>query len=202
MGGKEYHVIFQGTWGSPITFIVSFHKPVRMIGRGCQAFVASLVESKFEEKDMSSILVVAEFMDVFSRELSGLTLARKVEFSIDLIPCMTPVSKAPYQMGPAELKKLKAQLEEFLVARFIQPSTSPLGAPILFLEKNDRTLSLCIDYRQIYQVTVKNQYPLLKIDDLFNHLKSARVFSKIDLRSGYHQLSIKELNIPKTTFYT
>ena len=105
-------------------------------------------------------------------------------------------------MAPAELKELKSQLEEMLEAGFIRPSTSPWGAPVLFVKKKDGSLRLCIDYRQLNQATVKNRYPLPRIDDLFDQLRTAGVFSKIDLRSGYHQLRVKEEDISKTAFRT
>jgi hypothetical protein len=95
-------------------------------------------------------------------------------------------------MAPMELIELKVQLQELLDKGFIRPNNSPWGAPILFVKKKDGTLRLCIDYRQLNKVTMKKKYPLLRIDDLFNQLKGARVFSKIDLRSGYHQLRIEE----------
>ena len=160
---------------------------VALLGEGCKAFVASIVESEPKSKDLSMIPVVSKFPDVFPDELPGLPPKRAVEFAIDLAPGTAPISKAPYRMAPAELKELKAQLEELLAAGFIRPSTSPWGAPVLFVKKKDGSLRLCIDYRQLNQVTIKNRYPLPRIDDLFDQLKSAGVFSKIDLRSGYHQ---------------
>jgi hypothetical protein len=103
-------------------------------------------------------------------------------------------------MAPMELAALKVQLQELLNKGFIRPSNSPWGAPVLFVKKKDDTLHLCIDYRQLNKVTVKNKYPLPRIDDLFDQLKGVRVFSKIDLRSRYHQLRIKEQDIQKTAF--
>ncbi|KAL4038316.1 hypothetical protein IC575_001930 [Cucumis melo] len=103
-------------------------------------------------------------------------------------------------MAPAELKELKVQLQELLDKRFIRPSVSPWGAPVLFVKKKDGSMRLCIDYRELNKVTVKNRYPLPRIDDLFNQLQGATVFSKIDLRSGYHQLRIKDGDVPKTAF--
>ena len=103
-------------------------------------------------------------------------------------------------MAPAELKELQVQLQELVDKGFIRPSVSPWGAPVLFVRKRDGSLRLCIDYRKLNQVTVKNKYPLPRIDDLFDQLRGATVFSKIDLRSGYHQLRIRESDIPKTAF--
>ena len=105
-------------------------------------------------------------------------------------------------MAPLELKDLKVQMEEHVSKGFVRPSTSPWGAPVLFVKKNDGNLRLCIDYRELNKVTIRNQYPLLRIDDLFYQLQGARVFSKIDLRLGYHQLKIRSEDVPKTAFKT
>ena len=107
-----------------------------------------------------------------------------------------------HRMAPVELHELKVQIRELLGKGFIRPSTSPWGAPVLFTKKKVKTLRLCIDYRQLNRVTIKNRYPLPRIDDLFDQLKGARVYSKIDLRTGYHQLRVREADIPKTTFRT
>ena len=103
-------------------------------------------------------------------------------------------------MAPVELKELKLQLQELLKKEFIRPSVSPWGAPVLFVKKKDGSLQLCVDYRQLNKMTMKNKYPLSRIDDLFDQLKGASVFSKIDLRSGYHQLRIRDADVHKTTF--
>ena len=132
---------------------------------------------------MEDIPVVQEFPDVFLDELPGMPPNRQIEFSIDLVPGTTPISIAPYRMAPAELKEPKIQLQELVDKGFIRPSVSPWGAPALFVKKNDGTLRLCIDYRQLNKVTVRNKYPLPYIDDLFDQLQGAKVFSKIDLRS-------------------
>jgi len=118
------------------------------------------------------------------------------------MPGTAPISIAPYRMAPTELKELKIQLQELLDKGFIRPSVSPWGAPVLFVKKKDGTLRLYIDYRQLNKVTVKNKYPLPRIDDLFDQLKGAGVFSKIDLRSGYHQLRVKDADVSKTAFRT
>ncbi|KAK5832835.1 hypothetical protein PVK06_016638 [Gossypium arboreum] len=151
---------------------------------------------------MEQLSVVNEFTDVFPEELPGLPPDREVEFIIDVIPGTAPISITPYRMAPAELKELKTQLQELLDKGFIRPSTSPWGAPVLFVKKKDGSLRLCIDYRQLNKVTIKNKYPLPRIDDLFDQLKGAAVFSKIDLRSGYYQLKVKECDVPKTAFRT
>ena len=130
---------------------------------------------------MEKILIVREFPDVFPEELPGIPLEREVDLSIEIVPGTTPVSRAPYRMAPAELKELKVQLQELLDKGFVRPSISPWGAPVLFVKKKDGTLRMCIDYQQINKVTVKNKYPLSRIEDLFDQLKGASVFLKIDL---------------------
>jgi hypothetical protein len=114
----------------------------------------------------------------------------------------TPISKTPYQMRTPELKELQMQLEELLKKGYIRPSVSPWGAPVVFVKKKDGTLGLYIDFMQLNKVTIKNKYPLPRIDDLFGQLKDARIFSKIDLKSGYHQVRIKDEDISKTAFKT
>ena len=127
---------------------------------------------------------------------------REVEFGIDLIPGTTLISTAPYRMAPVELKELKSQLQELTNKGFVRPSFSPWGAPVLFVKKKDGSMRLCVDYRQLNKVKIKNKYPLPRIDDLFDQLKGATWFSKIDLRSGYYQLRVKESDVPKTAFRT
>ena len=129
-------------------------------------------------------------------------LQRVVDFGIELHPGTLPIFMTPHRMAPVELQELRVQLQEPLDKGFIRPSTSPWGTPILFSKKKDKTLRLCIDYRQLNRVTIKNRYPLPKIDDLFDLLRGARVYSKIDLHTGYHQLRVRETDIPKTAFRT
>ena len=145
-------------------------------------------------------MIVREFLDVFPEELLGIPLEREVDLSIESLPGTTPISRAPYKMAPNELKELKIQLQELLDKGLIRPSVSPWGAHVLFVKKKDDTLRMCIDYRQINKVTMKNKYPLPRIEDLFDQLKGAGVFSKIDLRSGYYQLQVKDADVPKTAF--
>jgi hypothetical protein len=125
-----------------------------------------------------------------------------LEFTIDLKPGTEPIARTPYRMSTPELQELKMQLKELLDLGLIRPSVSPWGAPVIFIRKKDGSWRLCIDYRQLNKATIKNQYPLPRIDDLFDQMKGATVFSKIDLRSGYHQLRIKEDDVPKTAFKT
>ncbi|TYJ96450.1 retrotransposon protein, putative, Ty3-gypsy sub-class [Cucumis melo var. makuwa] len=156
--------------------------------------------SREVDVSLSSEPVVRDYPDVFPEELPGLPPQREIEFAIELEPGTVPISRAPYRMAPAELKELKVQLQELLDKGFIRPSVSPWGAPVLFVKKKDGSMRLCIDYRELNKVTVKNKYPLPRIDDLFDQLQGATVFFKIDLRSGYHQLRIKDSDVPKTVF--
>ena len=151
---------------------------------------------------LEDVPVVRDFSDVFPDDLPGLPPEREIDFPIDLVPGTAPISLPPYRMAPVELKELKTQLQELVDRGFIRPSISPWGVSVLFVKKKDDTWRLCIDYRQLNKVTIRNRYPLPRIDDLFDQIQGARVFSKIDLRSGYHQLRIRESDIPKTTFKT
>jgi hypothetical protein len=154
--------------------------------KGCQIFAAHMEETPRDKvPNLEDYAVLEEFEDVF-REVPGLPPKRDIDFSINLMPGAAPVSKTPYRMSTPELKELQMQLEELLKKGYIHPSVSPWGAPVLFVKKKDGTLRLCIDFRQLNKVTVKNKYPLPRIDDLFDQLKDAKIFSKIDLRSGYH----------------
>ena len=146
----------------------------------------------------SSVRVCGCFPD----ELPGLPPHRAVDFGIGLHPGISPISMTPHRMAPVELQELRVQLKELLDKRFIRPSTSPWGAPVLFAKKKGKILRLCIDYRQLNRVTIKNRYPLPRIDGLFDQLRGVRVYSKIDLRTGYHQLRVRETDIPKTAFRT
>ena len=146
-------------------------------------------------QDLDLPQVVCEYGDVFPDELLGLPPQRVVDFGIELHPGTSPISMTPHRMTPVELQELRVQLQELLDKGFIRPSTSPWGASVLFAKKKDKTLRLCIDYRQLNKVTIKNRYPLSRIDDLFDQLRGARVYSKIDLRTGYHQLRVRETDI-------
>jgi hypothetical protein len=151
---------------------------------------------------LEKIPVVREFADVFPDELPSMPPDRDVKFVIELQPGTAPISKRPYRMPPKELAELKTQLQELLDKGYIRPSSSPWGCPALFVKKKDGSLRLCVDYRTLNAVTIKNKYPLPRIDVLFDQLAGAKVFSKIDLRSGYHQIKIKPCDIPKTAFST
>ena len=165
-------------------------------------WLASLTLEDEERPDLDLPRVVCEYVDVFLDDLPGLPPQRVVDFGIELHPGTSPISMTPHRMAPVELQELRVWLQELLDKGFIRPSTSPWGAPVMFAKKKDKTLRLFIDYRQLNRVTIKNQYPLPRIDDLFDQLRGARVYSKIDLRTGYHQLRVRDTDIPKTAFRT
>jgi hypothetical protein len=148
----------------------------------------------------SEVPVVNEFLDVFPKELPGMPPDRDIEFVIELKPGTALIYKTPFRMTTPELVELKEHIKELLEKGFIHPSSSPWGAPMIFVPKKDATQRLCMDYRALNEVIIKNKYPLPRINDLFNQLCGACVFSKIDIRSRYHQLKIRECDILKTTF--
>ena len=193
------YVEFAGSKLKAKPTIISAIQARRDIARGADAFLVQVESTPSEKKSLVDIPVVGEFPDVFVDDLPGLPPVPDMEFVIDLEPGAAPVHKAPYRMAPAELKELKTQLQELVDNGFIQPSTSPWGAPVLFVKKKDGTLRMCIDYRELNKVTIKNKYPLPRIDDLFDQLQGAAIFSKIDLRSGYYQLRIRDKDVPKTS---
>jgi hypothetical protein len=135
---------------------------------------------------LDQLPVVCEYSDVFTEELLGMPPDRDIEFIIDLIPRTTPIAQRPYRLNPQELEELKKQLAAMLSKGLIRPNASPWGSPILSVDKRDGTIRLCVDYRRLNEVTIKNKYPLPKIEDLFDQLNGPKVFSKIDLRTGYH----------------
>ncbi|GJR66258.1 putative reverse transcriptase domain-containing protein [Tanacetum coccineum] len=163
---------------------------------------AKEVEDKSEKKRLEDVPKVQDFSEVFPEDLPGLPPTRQVEFQIDLVPGAAPVARAPYRLAPSEMKELSEQLKELSDKGFIRPSSSPWGAPVLFVKKKDGSFRMCIDYQELNKLTVKNRYPLPRIDDLFDQLQGSSVYSKIDLRSGYHQLRVREEDIPKTAFRT
>jgi hypothetical protein len=153
-------------------------------------------------KSLDEIPAVREYPDGFPDDLLGMPPDRAIKFKIELQPGIAPVYKFPYPMAPNEMAEMKTQLQELLDKGYIQPSCSPWGCPTLFVKKNDKTLHMCVDYRPLSAVTVKNKYLLSHIDLLFNQLIGTLVFSKINLRSGYHQIKIREEDILKTDFST
>ncbi|KAL0546240.1 hypothetical protein IC582_016146 [Cucumis melo] len=191
---------FKGGGSKSLPQVISAIRASKLLSQGTWGILASVVDTREADVSLSSEPVVRDYPDVFPEELPGLPPHREVEFAIELEPGTVPISRAPYRMAPAELKELKVQLQELLDKGFIRPSVSPWVAPVLFVKKKDGSMRLCIDYRELNKVTVKNRYPLPRIDDLFDQLQGATVFSKIDLRSGYHQLRIKDEDVPKTAF--
>ncbi|TYK28974.1 putative polyprotein [Cucumis melo var. makuwa] len=162
--------------------------------KGCIMFLIHMVEVQREKLKPEDVPLVKEFLDVFQDDLSSLPPDREVEFTIELLSGIAPISQAPYIMASSELKELKVQLQELVNKGYIRPSVSPWGVPVQFVKKKYGTLRLCIDYRQLNKVTIRNKYPLPRIVDLFDQLRGATLFFKIDLRSGYHQLkSFQEL---------
>ncbi|GJW00415.1 putative nucleotidyltransferase, ribonuclease H [Tanacetum coccineum] len=199
---RQPEFVYHGSSPLKSVKLISAMKARTLISHGCQGFLASVMDTSLESPNIENLSVVREFADVFPDELPGLPPAREIEFGIELIPGAEPISKAPYRMAPVELKELKEQLQEMLENGFIRPSVSPWGAPVLFVKKKDGSMRLCIDYRELNRITIRNRYPLPRIDDLFDQLQGAKYFSKIDLRSGYHQLRMREQDISKTAFHT
>ncbi|GJU54646.1 putative reverse transcriptase domain-containing protein [Tanacetum coccineum] len=186
--------------------IISCEKAQKYIEKGCQLFLAQVTvkenKDKSEEKRLEDVPTVRDFPEVFPEDLPGLPPTRQVEFQIDLVPGAAPVARAPYRLAPSEMEELSTQLQELSDKGFIRPSSSPWGAPVLFVKKKDGSFRMCIDYRELNKLTVKNRYPLPRIEDLFDQLQGSSVYSKIDLRSGYHQLRVRDEDIPKTAFRT
>ncbi|KAI3746537.1 hypothetical protein L6452_08971 [Arctium lappa] len=182
--------------------MVSCMKMRKYLRKECDAFLAHVISKEPKQKRLQDIPVVQEFPEVFPEELPGLPPPRQVEFRIELVPGAAPVAKAPYRLAPSEMQELSEQLQELLDKGFIRPSSSPWGAPVLFVKKKDGAFRMCIDYRELNKLTLKNRYPLPRIDDLFDQLQGASYFSKIDLRSGYHQMRVREEDIDKTAFRT
>jgi hypothetical protein len=163
--------------------------------------VDSFTSSPPSDPSLSALL--SEFSDVFPAELPPeLPPAREVDHRIELTQSTPPNPRSVYRMSPSELDELKKQLDELIAAGFIRPSKSPFGAPVLFVKKKDGTMRMCVDYRDLNRITIKNRYPLPRVDELFDRLKGASWFSKIDLRSGYHQVRIHPDDVHKTAFRT
>ena len=184
-------VTFISERSNHLSNVISAATARKMVRKGCEAYLAYVIDMVKERPSVSNIPTVSDFPDLFPEELPGLPPQREIEFAIDVVPGAILASITPYRMAPAELKELKLQLQELLEKGFIRPSVSPWGAPVLFVKKKDGTLRLCIDYRQLKKLIVKNKYLLPIINDLFDQLKGASIFSKIDFRSRYHQLRIK-----------
>nr|GFB75096.1 putative reverse transcriptase domain-containing protein [Tanacetum cinerariifolium] len=186
--------------------VISCTKAQEYMAKGCQVFLAQITAKKEEDRSegeqLEDVPVVRDFPKVFPKDLSGLPPARPLEFQIDLIPEAVPVARAPYRLAPSKMKELSEQLQKLFDKGFIKPSSSPWGAPVLFVKKKDGSFRMCIDYRELNKLTVKNRYPLPRIEDLFDQLQGSSVYSKIDLRSCYHQLRVQEQDVPKIAFKT
>nr|GEX93246.1 putative reverse transcriptase domain-containing protein [Tanacetum cinerariifolium] len=213
LGHGSFNVIVGMDWLSKNNAEIVCHEKVvriplesgevlRVQGERTLGGTKTLMSTKADEPKLSDIPVVRDFIDVFPKDLSGLPPQRQVEFCMDLIPGATPISKSLYRLAPSKMQELSEQLEELQDEGFIRLSHSPWGAPVLFVKKKDDSMRMCIDYRELNKLTIKNRYPLPRIDDLFDQLQGVRYFSNIDLRSGYHQLRVHEDDIPKTTFRT
>ncbi|GJZ39334.1 putative reverse transcriptase domain-containing protein [Tanacetum coccineum] len=204
----SFDVIIGMDWLAKYHALIVYDEKVVCIPYGDEVLIiraqvtSKKAEDESEEERLEDVPIVREFLEVFLEDLPGLPPARQVEFQIDLVPSAAPVARAPYRLAPAEMQELSTQLQEVSYRGFIRPSSSPWGAPILFVKKKDGSFRMCIDYRELNKLTVKNRYPLPRIDDLFDQLQGSRVYSKIDLRSGYHQLRVREEDIPKTAFRT
>jgi hypothetical protein len=200
MGTQGIDVILGMNWLDKYQAVISCDKRIiKLVSPLGEEVVAELVspeprkggchqmaiDSK-EADSLETIKVVLEFPDVFPKDLLGMPPERKVEFAIELLPGNTPIYKRAYRVSGSELVELKKQIDELSEKGYIRPSTSPWAAPILFMEKKDGTRRMCIDYRALNEVTIKNKYPLPRIKDLFDQMRGASVFSKIDLRLGYH----------------
>nr|GEW94427.1 putative reverse transcriptase domain-containing protein [Tanacetum cinerariifolium] len=190
--------IYHGSLPGKSMQIISALQACTLLSHSYEGFLATNHDTTSDVPSIHDQPIVFEFPD----ELPGIPPIREVEFNIELIPGSEPISKAPYRMAPIELKELRDQLQELLERGFIRPSVSPWGAPVLFVKKKDGSMRLCIDYRELNKITIRNRYPLPRIDDLFDQLQGAMHFSKIDLRSGYHQLRVKEHDVSKTDFRT
>jgi len=193
---------WRGTPSHSTRSVISYVKARCMVKKGCLTYLAYVRDSSAKVPSIDSVPVVREFPEVFPSDLPGMPPDRDIDFCIDLAPGTQPISIPPYRMALPELKELKEQLQNLLEKGFIRPSVLPWGAPVLFVKKKDGSMRMCIDYWQLNKVKIKNKYPVPRIDDLFDQLQGAKVFSKIDLRSGYHQLRIRASHVPNIAFRT
>ncbi|GJV70888.1 putative reverse transcriptase domain-containing protein [Tanacetum coccineum] len=199
---KSKMLVIKGDRGASRLKVISCIMARKYIERGCHLFLAHATKKEPKEKCLEDVPVIRDFPEVFPDDSPRLSPPRQVEFKIELVPGAAPIVRAPYRLAPSEMKELADQLQELSEKGFIHPSSSPWGAPVLFVKKKDGSFCMCIDYRELKKLTVKNRYPLPRIDDLFDQLQGSSVYSKIDLRSGYHQLRIREEDIPITAFRT
>jgi hypothetical protein len=196
-------MILQGIQRPVSVRLISTLQIKKYCRKGYPLYAMQVLESIEDNKsNLEDHPILREYKDVCPKEVSGLPLRRDIDFSIELAPGAVSVSRAPYRISALELVEIKLQLKEMMDKSYNRPSVSPWGAPILFVKNKNGTLRLCIDYRQLNKTTIKNKYPLPRIDDLFEQLMGAYIFSKIELRSRYHQVRIKDEDIHKTTFRT
>ena len=165
---NEDEVTFIGERSNHLSNVISVATTRTMVRKGCEAYLAYVIDTEKARPSVFDIPTVSDFLDMFLEEFPGLPPQREIEFAIDVVPGATPASITPYRMAPLELNELKLQLQELLEKGFIHPSVSPWGAPMLFVKKKDGTLRLCTNYRHLNKLTVKNKYPLPRIDDLFD----------------------------------
>jgi hypothetical protein len=198
---RQRRVIVDRNQGVSLRFISSLQLRKNM-RKGCKLYTILMLNEKGVVEGLEHLPVVREFTNVFPEELPGMSSKRELEFTINLKPGTEPIARTPYHMLTSELQELKMKLKEWLDLGLICPSVSPWGVPFIFIRNKDGSWRLCIDYHQLNKETIKNQYLLPRIDDLFNQMKDVTMFSKRDLRSGYHLLRIKEYDIPKTAFKT
>ncbi|GKA01865.1 putative reverse transcriptase domain-containing protein [Tanacetum coccineum] len=212
-GSGSFDVIIGMDWLSDYKAEIIFHEKVvriplldgkvlRVLGEKPKEKMSQLMSAKAKKKKQEEIVVVRDFPEVFPDNLSGLPPIHEIEFRIKLIPGAMPVAKSPHHLAPSKLEELSGQLKEHPDKGFIRPSSSPWGAPVLFVKKKNGSFGMCIDFRELNKLTIKNRYRLSRIDDLFDQLQGSQYLSKIDLRSGYHQLRVHEDDIPKTAFRT
>ncbi|GJX62850.1 putative reverse transcriptase domain-containing protein [Tanacetum coccineum] len=200
---RSFDVIIGMDWLANHYAVIVYDEKVVRIPYGDEVLIVQGDIGSRREKSKLSIISCTKTHKYVEREdLPGLPPTRQVEFQIDLVLGAAPMARAPYRLAPTELQELSTQLQELSDKGFIRLSSSPLGAPVLFVKKKDGSFWMCIDYRELNKLTMKNRYPLPRSDDLFDQLQGSRVYSKIDLRSGYHQLKVREEDIPKTAFRT
>ncbi|GJU11910.1 putative reverse transcriptase domain-containing protein [Tanacetum coccineum] len=212
-GHGSFNVIVGTDWLSKHKAEIFFHEKVvriplangkvlRVQGERTKESLKSMKSTKSVKQKLDDIPIMQDFPDVFPKNLVGLPSQRQVEFHLDLVPGATPIAKSSYQLVPSKIQELSKQLQVLQDKGFIRPSHSSWGAPALFVKKKYGSFRMCIDYQELNKLTIKNHYPLPRIDDLFDQLQGLRYFFKIDLCFGYHQLRVHEANILKTAFKT
>ncbi|GJW98693.1 putative reverse transcriptase domain-containing protein [Tanacetum coccineum] len=199
---KNKTLVVEGDRGTSCLKVISCIKARKYIERGCKLFLAQVTEKEPADRSLKDVPVIRDFPEVFPDDLLRLPAPQQVEFRIELVPGSAPVAHAPYHLAPSEMKELVGQLQDLSEKGFIRLSSSPWGASVLFVKKKDGSFCMCIDYRELKRLIVKNRYPLQRINDLFDQLQGSSVYSKIDLRSSYHQLHVREEDIPITAFRT